>query len=56
MPVTEGYDFKWKPIDKSRVIQILVDEHDFNKERVLGTLEKLESSKEMQQKGLGEFF
>ncbi len=57
MPVTEDYKLRWKSIDRKKVINILVNEHEFNLERVEKTLDELEEeSKKGKQKGLGEFF
>lgn len=57
MPVTKDYELKWKKIDRDRVIQILVEEHEFSRERVeknLNDMEELETKGK--QKGLGDFF
>jgi len=57
MPVRDDYKLEWKDIDVKRVVEILVEEHDFSGERVEATLDKF--SKEIdrkKQKGLGEFF
>lgn len=54
MPITDDYELKWKPIDKEKIMRILVDNHDFAEERVQSALEKLGSEKE--QKGLADFF
>jgi flap endonuclease-1 len=57
MPVTEDYGLKWKPIDRDAVVKLLVEEHEFNRERVKKTLDELEElDKKGKQKGLGEFF
>jgi flap endonuclease-1 len=57
MPVTDDYSLKWKPLDRNKVYEILVEEHEFSEERVNSTLEKIDEEKEKQtQKGLGEFF
>ncbi|MBU0461681.1 MAG: flap endonuclease-1 [Nanoarchaeota archaeon] len=56
MPTTDDYKLEWKPLDKEKVIELLVEKHDFSKERVEGSLEKLEKEKEKYaQKGLGDF-
>ncbi len=53
IPVTDDYNLTWKPINKEKVINILVKEHDFSEERTKGTLEKLEKeNKKRKQKGL----
>ncbi|MBN2459369.1 flap endonuclease-1 [Candidatus Woesearchaeota archaeon] len=56
MQVTDHYTLEWKPIDKEQVIKVLVEEHDFSRERVENALAKLEQNTSKQQKGLGEFF
>lgn len=56
MPVTENYNLKWKAIDRNKVIQLLVEEHEFNRERVEKVLDELEEqTKKGKQKGLGDF-
>lgn len=54
MPVMKEYQLKWKDADEEKVKEILVEEHEFNSERVEKTLEKIRN-KEKGQKGLGEF-
>jgi len=57
MDVSKEYSVCFTPFDKEKIIQLLCDQHDFSKERIISTLEKLEiiqTSKK--QKGLGEFF
>ncbi|HME86974.1 MAG TPA: flap endonuclease-1 [Candidatus Nanoarchaeia archaeon] len=57
MPVTDDYELRWKPINREHVIQLLVDEHEFSRERVENTLDELEDmDKKGKQKGLGDFF
>jgi flap endonuclease-1 len=56
MKVTDNYKLRWESIDKEKLIHIMVDEHDFSKERVENALAKLEESADKKQKGLGEFF
>ncbi len=56
MKVTDKYKLEWEGIDKDKVIKVLVDEHDFNRERVEKSLERLEQSTDKAQKGLGEYF
>jgi flap endonuclease-1 len=41
MPVTKGYKLKWREPDLKKIIEILVEEHDFKLERVKSALEKL---------------
>ena len=40
-PVTSSYRLEWRPPDEERVYQILVEEHDFNPERVRNALNRL---------------
>lgn len=57
MPVADDYNIEFGEINKQEVIRILVEEHDFSRDRIESSLKKLvESQKEKQQKGLGEFF
>ncbi len=56
MKVSDDYKLKFNPVDRQKLIEILVDNHDFGKERVEASLDKLEESKERRQKGLGDFF
>lgn len=50
MPVMKNYQLNWQPIDKEKVLKILVDEHEFSQERIENTLNK--SKKLAQHKGL----
>ncbi|MBU1201647.1 MAG: flap endonuclease-1 [Nanoarchaeota archaeon] len=57
IPVKKDYELEWKNPDSEAIIKLLVDEHDFNRERVEKTIEKLFKGKpKKEQKGLGEFF
>jgi len=56
MKVTDKYELKWEKLNKEEVIRLLVEEHDFNRERVERSLEKLERSSDKKQTGLGDFF
>jgi flap endonuclease-1 len=56
MKVSDNYQLKWEPVNKEKLIELLVDEHDFSRERVDNSLAKLEESTERKQKGLGDFF
>ncbi|KSW11517.1 flap structure-specific endonuclease [Pyrodictium occultum] len=40
-PVTSDYKLEWREPDEKRVLEILVEEHDFNPERVKNALERL---------------
>ena len=56
MPVTDAYKLDWNMVDREKVYEVLVEEHDFSEERVNSTLDKIAEEKEKNtQKGLGEF-
>ncbi len=56
MPVEKKYKLEWKPVDKERIIKLLVKKHEFGEERVLNAIERAEeSAKKGFQRGLGEF-
>jgi len=52
MPVTDDYKLEWKSADRKQLYSFLVEQHDFNKERVEKTMEAIAPK---HQKGLGEF-
>lgn len=54
IPLTDDYNLKWNSINKQKVIELLCDKHDFNKERIN---RELDSFKEVDnsQKGLFDF-
>lgn len=57
MPITEHYELKWKPVNRTKIIDLLVEKHEFSRERVEKSLDELEEQqKKGKQKGLGEFF
>ena len=57
MPVNDDYELEWKNIDEDRIMELLVDRHDFSEERVKLQIQSLTKLKEKKgQKGLGEFF
>ncbi len=57
MNVTDDYVLEWNEIDENKVLDILVDKHDFSRERVEKNLSKLlKSKKSKEQKGLKDFF
>jgi len=43
-PVIEKYKIEFKEPDKERIIEFMVDEHDFSKERIEKIVEKLQTS------------
>src|SRR3989338_1500766 len=57
MKVNKDYELKCSQIDEDKVMDVLVDKHDFSVERVKGHISELMKMKEKKgQKGLGEFF
>jgi len=56
IPVTDDYKLEWNDYDKEKIIDILVNKHDFSQDRVNSLFEKLEVVKENnQQKSLFEY-
>lgn len=55
MPTTDDYTLKWNAVDEEKLKELLIEKHDFSKERITQTLTQLAKNK-TQQKGLGEFF
>ncbi len=53
MPVTSDYELKWTPVDRKKIYQFLVEQHDFSPERIEKTLDAIAPAKH--QKGLGDF-
>lgn len=57
IPVDSSYNLKWADMDEEKIMNLLVDRHDFSEERVRNQIEGLAKAKEKKmQKGLGEFF
>ncbi len=57
MPVTDDYKLKWNDVNREKIIELLVEKHEFNRERVEKNLDELEEeTKKGKQKGLGDFF
>jgi flap endonuclease-1 len=54
IPVTNDYELKWKEINKQKIIELLCDTHDFNKERISKELDSFKE-KDTSQKGLFDF-
>ncbi len=46
-PVTDEYKLEWKEPDREKVIEILVEEHDFSRERVENALKRYETIKKV---------
>ena len=55
MPIEKDYDLKWKDVDHNKVIEILCEEHNFDRQRIENSLQDL-TKKPKSQKGLGEWF
>jgi len=57
IPVTDDYKLEWHAVDKEKVLQLLVKEHDFGEERVKNKLAALQAvNLKLKQKGLQSFF
>ncbi|MEA3431015.1 MAG: flap endonuclease-1 [Nanoarchaeota archaeon] len=56
MPVTDDYNLKWSEIDPDKVIEILCEKHEFSRERIEKTLDKIFKPKSKHQKGLSQWF
>ncbi len=57
MPTSDDYDLSFRRYDKDKILEFLCDKHDFSRQRIESTLQKLDKSlPSQQQKGLGEFF
>jgi flap endonuclease-1 len=55
--VSDDYDLSWGRINESKVLKIMVDEHDFLKDRIENTISDLkEKVEKKQQKTLSAFF
>ncbi|MFH1440023.1 MAG: flap endonuclease-1 [Candidatus Woesearchaeota archaeon] len=56
MPVEKDYSIKFITPKFDKIIEFLCEKHDFDKERVEKTLDKISDAKDIKQKGLGDFF
>jgi flap endonuclease-1 len=57
MKTTQDYELSFKEINEDKLMELLVEKHDFTKERVESGLQKIYKTKKgKEQKGLGEFF
>ncbi len=54
-PVDREASFEFGELDRERIVEVLVEEHDFSEDRVNSTAEKIEESMKESQKGLGEY-
>ncbi len=51
---TDDYELRWGTIDENEIYKIMVEENEFQKERIEGAINGL--NKKQAQKGLGDFF
>jgi flap endonuclease-1 len=57
MPVNTDFDLKFGKVNPDKIRQMLIEEHDFSKERVESSLSKvIKEEPNKDQKGLGEWF
>jgi len=57
MKVVDDYKLEWKDIDEEKILELLIEKHNFTRERVESNLQKIYKLKKgKEQKGLGEFF
>ena len=54
MPIMKNYQLKWTSPNPDKIKEILVEEHDFNEERVNKTIEKI-TNRDKEQSGLGKW-
>ena len=57
IPVNRDYELKWTSLNEERIKELLVEGHDFSRERVQAQIDEMaKSSNKKTQKGLSEFF
>tara|TARA_Y100000310_G_scaffold336752_1_gene422176 strand:+ start:362 stop:1399 length:1038 start_codon:yes stop_codon:yes gene_type:complete len=57
IPTTRDYKLEWREIQEDKLVNLLVNRHDFNLERVKSKLNKLKGQQgDLTQKGLSSFF
>ncbi|HLD10885.1 MAG TPA: flap endonuclease-1 [Candidatus Nanoarchaeia archaeon] len=56
IPVTKDYKLKWNPIDEKKLKEILIEKHDFSKERIDILLNKSKNLLKKEQNNLSGFF
>lgn len=57
IPMDRHYHLKWADVNEEKIMELLVEKHDFSEERVKSQIEGLIQNKEKKnQKGLSEFF
>ncbi|MBU0758277.1 MAG: flap endonuclease-1 [Nanoarchaeota archaeon] len=54
MPTIDDYSLDWKNVNSEKIMDIMVNRHEFSKERIKKALDKL--VKQQQQTGLGQWF
>ncbi len=54
IPTTDEYSLKWGAVDREKIYEILVERHEFLKERIDSSISGV--SKKQAQKGLSDFF
>jgi len=54
IPIKEDYELEWTKISEEKIIDILVEKHEFSKERIEKFIQEI--IKQNQQKGLSDFF
>lgn len=52
----EELNLKWENLDKEKIIEIMVEKHEFSRERIINSINDLEKTTKNNQKGLSEFF
>ncbi|MBI2545219.1 MAG: flap endonuclease-1 [Candidatus Aenigmarchaeota archaeon] len=52
-PTFDKYELKWNEPNKEKLINFMVDDHDFSMERIGKTIDKLMENSKSKQKGLG---
>ena len=56
IPVTDKYNIAFKTIDTDKIMQILVEKHNFSAERISAVIKRIEEEKpDSSQKGLGDY-
>lgn len=56
MPVNKDFELKWSKPNPEKIFELLVEEHDFSRERVESTISKLiKQGSKKEQKGLGDW-
>ncbi|MFP4119182.1 MAG: flap endonuclease-1 [Candidatus Woesearchaeota archaeon] len=57
MPTTSEYELSWNDIDRKKLVELLVTEHDFSEERITSTIDDVEKVKhQARQTNLDTFF